>query len=142
MVKDRDIVAGLFLVAFAIVVLIIIGQLPEPIGNELGAGFFPRICALAVGACGMGLAVQGWKRTDKQKLPVFAWNKLITMAIILAAYAMALRFLGFVISTILFVIVCMLFMGERKPITLVLVPLSVAFGIYFLFEKVFLILLP
>jgi putative tricarboxylic transport membrane protein len=141
-INDRDFVAGVTLIVSAVIVYFLAAQFPEALSGEMGAAFYPGLCAMVMGACGIGLALQGWKRNVKNPVPVFVWGKLIPMLLILAFYAITLRFLGFRISTIIFVFICMFFLGERKPMLLASIPIGVSLGIYYLFVKVFLIILP
>ena len=68
---------------------------------------------------------------------------MIGTVIILGLYCIpGLRYLGFVADTLIGIPVLMVWLGERKWLNLVLVPLIGSFGVWLLFGKVFSIALP
>lgn len=140
--RDSDIVSGLSLVVFSTIASVISFQLPKGVSDEMGPKFFPMLCIIILGFCGLILIFKGWKRKEKKPLPIFVWSKLLPMILLFAIYFIALRLFGFIISTMLFMFMSMIFMGERKPLILIGIPIGVSFGIYYLFVKVFFVILP
>jgi hypothetical protein len=141
-VKDSDIWSGIVLIVFALLGLCEAAQIPQMKTQELSAAFYPNFLFAILLLCGCGLIYQGWRRPEKARFPNFHWDKLIPLFVILLAYAFILEYLGFIITTLGFMVVAMFMLGERKPLLLAAVPLVSTFSIYYLFSKVFLIVLP
>lgn len=140
--KDQDVYSGFGLLVFSVAGYIYSLGLKGTAVSKLTSGFFPKLIFIIIALCGVGLIYQGWKRADKKPLPSFAWNKLIPMLIIFIIYALSLYFFKFRIGSMLFMFVTMLFLGERKPVLLITIPIISSFGIYYLFTKAFLVVLP
>jgi putative tricarboxylic transport membrane protein len=140
--KDQDVYSGSALVLVSLVGIFMARSLPHMATTGLSAGFFPGFMFMCLGICGLGLIYQGWKRNEKVAMPKFLWKKIIPMLVLAGLYAFALEPIGFRISTLLFVLVTMFFLGERKPISLITVPVITSLSIFYLFSKVFLIALP
>lgn len=80
------------------------GSLKKP-----GPGFFPFLLAIVLALFSLALIHQNWAR-DKSPLPFWqqtSWLRPLLGLIILTGYAVLVKFLGFIISTFLFLIVWM-----------------------------------
>jgi len=104
--------------------------------------FYPKFLFFILGLSGIVLMIQGYKRVDKKPMPKYNWKMLIVTTALLFGYELLFEYFGFVISTIVFMVIFMLVLNERKPIKIVLVPILTTLSIYFLFTKAFMILLP
>ncbi len=140
--KDADCLAGFALLIFSFFGVTVGKEIVHLKTQGLSAAFFPNLLFVVLAICGFVLIYQGWRREQKSPLPQFIWSKLIPWFVLLAAYALVFEYAGFIIATILFVIVSMLLLGERRLVWLGAVPLISSFGIYFLFSKVFMIVMP
>lgn len=139
---DRDGWAGLTLVLFSIGGFFVTSQIPVPLTAELGPAFFPRLLFGLLLICGVVLVAQSVRAEEKAPLPKENWLIVISMVTLVLGYAFLLKSLGFVVSSLLFMLLSMLVLGVRNYIYLFAVPVSLSFGLYWLFVSVFRIVLP
>jgi len=140
--KDQDVYSGSVLLLFSLWGVYYSGKLPHVTTTQLSSGFFPTLLFAGLGLCGAGLIYQSWIRQEKKAVPGFYWSKISSMMVLFIIYAFTLELLGFRLSTAVFVFACMFILGERKPINLLTIPLVTSLGIFYLFSKIFRIVLP
>ena len=99
------------------------GQEDEP--------FKPRTMPVALALAGMVLAgIRAAKlsgstgQSDGPGLGALNWNPVILLCLVMLAYGFLMVPLGFVISTILFLIAGFLILGERRRLVLLVLPLT------------------
>ena len=139
---DKDVVAGGFLVALGLLGFAVSSQIENMAVTRLSGAFYPNILFSVIILCGIGLVYQGKTRTEKVPLPSFKWKQLFQMVIALLLYVFLMEYIGFVLSTILFMIVSMWLYGERRIKILLPVSVVVSVIVYLLFTQAFLIVLP
>lgn len=102
---------------------------------------FPKILA----AIGLVLAVGQltiWHKSepvgdiDRRHLKQYDWMTTALIIALMAAYALLLRTFGFVLATVLFLVLSAVVLGERNWIRVALVALIGAFGIWYLVDPV------
>ena len=142
MKQDSDVYVGIVLLIAAFFGVVETMQLPRSSAVGVSGAFYPNIIFAVIAGCGCGLIFQGLTRTRKNTMPKFNWKELIPILLVLLAYVFLLEYLGFIIMTLIFMVVCMWLLGERRPLFLAAVPLVGTFGIYYLFSNVFLISFP
>jgi len=142
MKKDADLYVGVVLLIAAFFGFAETMQLPTSSAVGVSGKFYPNILFTVIAGCGCGLIFQGLTRTHNSKMPQFNWKELLPMLIVLLAYVFLLEYLGFIIMTLVFMVVSMWILGERRAIFLAAVPLVSTFGIYYLFSNVFMISFP
>ncbi len=82
-------------------------------------------------------------RSKQEKaMPVFHWGRVAGAVLLFALYSVLLQMAGFIIATVVFTLLFMLFLGERKWIYLIVAPLANAFVTYWLFSTLFRVVLP
>ncbi len=140
--KDQDMLSGSLLIIFAIVGYAAASQLENLAVAGLSAAFYPSVLFTILLLCGLSLVYQGMKRKEKVALPVFQWGKLLPVVIALAVYVFLLEYIGFIASTMLFLLGAMYIFGERRRKILVAVPVVTSLVVYYLFSKAFMIVLP
>ncbi len=148
--KDRDFQAGAIVLIFAIAGYVYtqmtVSTSNALVASGIAADFYPKLLFLVLGACGVILMVQSARRLPEEQVPFprTDWKRLLISFFLMLAYAFLLdeKLLGFIIASILFMFVFMLFLGERKWRNLILVPVVGTFAIWLLFGKVFMIALP
>ena len=121
-----------------------------PIGNPLAPVYFPA--GLAIGMILLGAALfffearKGLNSDDKSKRPHFSLRtmKLILITIALCmVYTVTFDRLGFVFSTIIFLMAMLSFInGLDKTLFNGVLTLCYSFGMWYLFSRVFQIILP
>jgi putative tricarboxylic transport membrane protein len=57
-------------------------------------------------------------------------------------YTAALQKVGFVVTTVTYLVVFLIVLGEKRPVVIFLVPVAAAGAIYFFFEKALSVMLP
>lgn len=139
---DKDICAGGFLIILALLGFIASSQIENMAVTRLSGAFYPNILFSILIICGIGLIYQGKKRKNKEAIPSFKWKKLIQMVIVLLLYVFLMEYIGFVLSTVLFMIVSMFLYGERRAKILLPVSIVISVVVYLLFTKAFMIILP
>lgn len=141
--KDRDFILGLFVTLIGIAGYFYASTTIKSVSRTaLSDSLYVEFLYVAFALCGVLLMYRGIKRKEKATFPTYSWGLLLISIFLLILYAYLLRSIGFIISSILFIFAFMLVLGERKPLVLVSIPLSISLGVYFLFAKVFMIVLP
>lgn len=113
----------------------------------LGAGGFPKFVSVCLGALGAALSIRAMLRIKRgqKDTPKLKKEELISAGLLVVAfflYTLLVRPLGYLIATPLFFFIFMLIYGERKWIRMTIVSVVFSVAVFFLFEKVFYILLP
>ncbi len=108
MQRNRDITIGVILLAFSSVVFAMARQLPrEWDGGGLSPSSFPSALAGFIGFLSIILIITGITSKDREKLGsffgVFFWQMVVFFAV-MAVYIVIMPLIGYVTSTIIFVI--------------------------------------
>ena len=128
---DR-IAAGLLL-ALAIAVFAYTSTFPPPIQDlDPGMSVFPRIAAVIIGVFALVplLRPEGGEALPRGGSAL----RVIATVVLLFGYALVLDLMGFVLTTVLFLVALLLLVGVRRPVLLVVVPLGVSLGLFFVFR--------
>ena len=114
------------------------------VASGIAADFYPKCLFGALVLCGLFLMYQSFMKLpeERQTFPRTDWKSVIITFVLMFAYAFLLDIAGFIISSILFMFVFMLFLGERNWKTLILVPVLGSIGVFLVFGKLFMIALP
>ena len=142
----KDHLIGLLLVVFGITALILSMQIRVK-GNSTdpGSRLFPVMASILLIACGAGVLLSAGKSKDKVFLLPQGWKKLGAAFGVMIGYTLALKYLGFVISTpvFLYFIVTML-AGEEKVVVWkkILYSVVVTGLTWYIFQKILSMNLP
>lgn len=140
--KDQDIFSGSLLILCALIGYFFAAQMENLVVAGLSAAFYPSLLFTIMLICGSSLVYQGHKRQEKNPFPAFKWGKILPMVVALSLYVLLLEYVGFIASTIIFLISAMLIFGERRKKILLTVPVITAVVVYYLFSTAFMIVLP
>jgi putative tricarboxylic transport membrane protein len=140
--KDRDVISGGLLILCGLAGYFFAYQLENLAVAGLSAAFFPSFLFTVLVICGLILIKQGLKREKKIAFPNLHLAKLLPVVGILVVYVLLMEYLGFIISTIVFLLSSLYVFGERRKKMLAVVPVMTAVIVYFLFNKAFMIVLP
>jgi putative tricarboxylic transport membrane protein len=140
--NDRDIISGGLLIFFGLLGYFFAYQLENLKVAGLSAAFFPSFLFTIMILCGSILVKQGVQRAEKIAFPNLHLPKVLPVIVTLVFYVLLMDALGFVISTIVFLVAALWVFGERRKKMLIGVPIVTALAVYFLFTKVFMIVLP
>jgi hypothetical protein len=161
-----DKVVGIILIAFSIFMYIQADQLPPAMFGTLGAGFVPKILFIILAACGAVLSIQSLIRERKSNASgadlqpedarpaepggnirefIKYYRYVFFGFVAFLAYVVLMYYLGYPISTLIFMPVFMWVLGPRNKkaaLVTVLTTLGVTFVIYYSFLKLLKVFLP
>lgn len=93
---------------------------------------YPRMIFTLIGICGLIMLIRGL-RSKEQSNVKFRWKTLLPVALLLITYAVVLEYIGFIISTLIFLGISMYLFGEknwRKIITIDVIGTGVLYVIF------------
>ena len=137
-----DVIAGslLFLIGGGAIVGAIRLKVGTP--TEPQPGFFPFLGGVCIIFMASIIFVQGWLGRSKVGADFGAVQRPALLVGVLALFIVGLDLLGYIISTPIIVAVVMRLMGIKSWRVLILTSIVLAFGTYFLFDKLLGISLP
>lgn len=146
-----DFISGLLFVVLSGALFRAASLLPAGRGNVPGPGFFPELAAVAgmiVGALICARAL--WSLRNKRSAsgptatPALAadWLRLLALIAACTGYVAAMRPVGFVISSILFLGMSLVILGERRLLVLALLPVGLTAGVLIIFTYLLGLRLP
>ena len=127
---DINFGAGIFLIIGAIIFLLETRKIADP-----GSKMFPYgICALTI-IIGITLIVKSvFKLGHQEEFDFSNTGRAMLYALILLTYVLAINYIGFYIATPIYLVVGMLFLGQKQPKTLIGVALGTTLVIYLFFD--------
>lgn len=139
--KAGDIVSAILLLGLVVVIFVSsTGFPPATQENDLGAATFPRIIAVVIGICAL---IQLLRPERVEPLPRGrSALRVIVIASMVALYASILEPLGFLVATFLFLFGALLLGEVRRPLQLILVPVGISLGLFYLFFVLLEVSLP
>ncbi|MGP9724269.1 tripartite tricarboxylate transporter TctB family protein [Corynebacterium sp. AOP40-9SA-29] len=136
-----DRIIAVIALIIGVALLILAAGFPEPGQPEdPGTAALPRLIGFALAGLGVLLLFNSEKNTFLPEKGARLRTVLIVAAGI--AYTYAMTPLGFMLSTLVFMVVGLLIMGIRSPLRLVLVPVGVSVIVYYLFTAALGVYLP
>lgn len=115
---------------------------PAAIGDPLGPLTFPTILGVSLVACGVYLAARPGPRTTHPILVRHSFQQVLILFALLILYSASISWMGYLISTFLFVLIGAFLMGERSWGKGILISAVFSTAIFFLFVRVLTIPLP
>lgn len=143
--KDRYL--SVAVLAFGVIYTIAAWNLPRaPVGNPLGPVYFPLGLGLLVTIIGFLMLLQSLKMRHEERAPLklgkSAFQILATL-VLCVAYSLMFNKLGFLFSSFVFLSALLILLnGLRKWLMSLSISILYTAGVWYLFEKVFLINLP
>lgn len=142
---------GVFLIAAAVLWLLIPGQIQTMETTSINAQTIPRIAIGGMCLFSLGLLLQGIFSMEKKEVtvtretfrsPTFLLEmKSVLYAVMLLVYLVLLTFFGFLVATSALVIAILAFYGTRKWYYYA-IPLATVFIVYFVFATLLHVSLP
>lgn len=122
-------------------------DMPKTFNQAPGPGFWPRLLAIAAIVLSLGMVLQTyvekleWKETlvDLRKPGV---QRVFILFISFAGFAVSLKYLGFIITSLIFVPIVMLVLGETRLRWLLLTSVGTTAFVYLIFVKCLRLVLP
>ena len=140
----KDIISSIFIIILSITVFCVATPLGEGSSNlSSNAGLFPQIISLFLGLLGVSLLIQAMIKTEKKKI-LFnkrVFIKVITLICILVVYVPTLQILGYLLATIVFLFVVMVFLGQSIKKTSIHTVI-ISGSLYVIFALLFKVPLP
>lgn len=140
---NKDQKFGIILLIFCLILWFFI--IPTQISSTEDA-VYPRFVNVWIAICGILLILKSWKSTEKIILYESKDEKgiirVVATVLIFLIYIFMIDFLGFFISSFIFIIILMLSFGVRQWIKLISVPIILLFFLYFLIKKILFFPLP
>ena len=140
---NKDQKFGIILLIFCLILWFFI--IPTQISSTKDA-VYPRLVNVWIVICAILLILKSWKSTEKIILDESKDKqgiiRVVATVIIFLIYIFMIDFLGFFISSFIFIIILMLSFGVRQWIKLISVPIIILLFLYFLIKKVLFFPLP
>ncbi len=142
-VSHTDKIASALLLALAVVVFVVSADFPEGPGQTSPA-FFPRVIAalialFALGQFGKSVAEDS-VRSHEITWPVA--RRVLVVAALVVAYVATMPHLGFVLGTVVFLVVTMRYSGVRQYRRSVPLSIAVTLVLYYVFFEFLRVPLP
>ena len=112
--SQSDFWCGLLFVAIGAIVLVMAGQYRLGTAARMGPAYFPTLLGGLLLFLGLTLAIPALFR-DGEKFPRLHWRPLLMVLLSIAAFGVALDYLGFAIAVAVLVIVGSLADPDLKP---------------------------
>ncbi|WP_019377487.1 tripartite tricarboxylate transporter TctB family protein [Virgibacillus halodenitrificans] len=143
----KDISTGILLIGFSVFMYLIANSFGRSQTETLyGPDFFPKLVLILLIAFSIVLCIKGFLSLKGESTKWEIDRKLIFQIllyiILLVIYINLFFIIGFVYSTIVFLLIGQYLFGLRKWIRLILVAIIVPFVLYYLFTNLFNIPLP
>ena len=140
---NRDQKFGIVLLIFCFILWFFL--IPTQISSSKDA-VYPRLVNVWIAICGILLILKSWKSSEKiilyESKDKQGIIRVVATVIIFLIYIFMIDFLGFFISSFIFIIILMLSFGVRQWIKLISVPIIILLFLYFLIKKVLFFPLP
>lgn len=110
-------------------------------GHAMGPAFFPRIVLACISVMAV-LVIADTLRRPAGRVRIVGHWRVLGLVGIAVVYGEAITVIGFTLASIAFVVAVAAILGYRRWAVVVSVAVIYAFAVWFLFEKVLLIILP
>lgn len=130
----KDQLIGGILVVMGIAAIIMSMQIKVKTGStDPGSRIFPLMASGLLMVCGIGVTLTADNGEGKGFLDKTGWKKLILSFVIMICYVLALKYIGFVISTpvFLYIITTLLANGEKLAVWKKLIYIAVITGSFY-----------
>ncbi len=130
----KDQLIGGILVVMGIAAIIMSMQIKVKTGStDPGSRIFPLMASGLLMVCGFGVTLTADNGEGKGFLDRTGWKKLILSFVIMICYVLALKYIGFVISTpvFLYIITTLLANGEKLAVWKKLIYIAVITGSFY-----------
>jgi len=136
--KQADMVAAVILLLIGIYVSIEVSGYTKIASLDIGPAFFPRVLGVLLIVFAILLAWQAKSKNDQTQVVFINRNLMIVFGLV-AAFAVAFNFLGFIITSVVLLTVLMRLMGAeswKKAILVSIITTIVIYGVFHTFLNV------
>jgi len=139
-IKHIDLIVGLLSVGVALYVFIESASFPLPHQSQLGAAVFPRILVILLVVLGLWISATGMKR--KEDATIHHIKEVVLCLFGLIFYGAAIKPLGFLITTPIFIIFTLYILGVRRITSMIIISVGTTGTIFFIFRFLLSVPLP
>ena len=142
---NKDFIAGIVILIFSVWVYVTAESMPLEERADIPPNFFPKFLAVVLGILSIALIlkaikdiVEGIQEAKGEKINV---QKILLLIVFIALYTYFLRDLGFIVTSVIYLIAMMKLLGGHL---IKIVPIAVisVFVIYYIFGIYFYVALP
>lgn len=146
--RNQETLLGATLLVLAILVFVGVVNFKNTAENyrALPPSFFPNILVGVMVVLSLALLVRGWRNAPS---PIFKQSvkrsnvlRVVGLMALLVVFIVLLQYVGFAISSFLFVLSLQLVLGERRPVRLFALAISVTLVMYVVFVLLLRVPLP
>ena len=144
--KSKDRIGGIILAIVGLAAVIMAQSIKQGVNlTEPGPRLFPRIAGIGMIVCGILMAIEAKPEKEQPFLDKAGYKRLVIAMLAMFVYYFALTYIGFLIATPIFTfaIINILASGKKlNQILTVVIALLTTVILYYVFQKLFVILLP
>lgn len=151
--KYGDIVVGVFFMVLGAILYFAAAALPKSTVMDIGPDFMPKVTAILIFILALALTIQSVmglkdKEIDPDSIPKCDYKRVITSIILMLIYVFAMRPVGFIVTTLVYLPLQMLVLspddqrGVKNIAVLAVIDVIFTLAVYFLFRYAFMIMLP
>lgn len=145
--KKTDLITGIVLLVFSTYVVLEAARMPLAVEFAPGYGFFPFWLGVLMMFLSVLLLVNTWRRPAKpDEKPPFtnrqSVKSVVLIMLALAGYIIIIDSVGYLLSTLLFVLFLLLVVEGEKRRTAVLIAVVTAVSLYVIFQVILQVSLP
>jgi putative tricarboxylic transport membrane protein len=146
-VKKADIISGCIGIIIGVYVILKGLTFPADLIMKVGPSFFPNFLAAGLIICSIILLIKAVLGHSIGEYDPISWSNMgirrVCVAIVyIVVYCAVLKILGFIIASILFVIVFMRMFGKQEWWKYAVYPVAITGGVYLVFEILLKLTLP
>ena len=135
-----DIIISIILLGFLASLAVQLPEIPDV------SRTYPTLLIIVAAAMSVGLLLKSvlrYKSSEMVQTNVVAQLKIIVpYCLMIVAYLILMGYLGYIISTVLFIIAALCYLRMKNKIAIVILALAMTVIIYFVFSKYLIVVLP
>lgn len=142
-----DIIGGALGICISIYIFIETSKFPKDVLMGVGPSYFPRILAITLLIASGGMIMNTILKDSKTAYEIIdirdkGIQRALLSLLITIVYCISLRFIGFIISSLIYLFIMMYLLKNRKYVRMIVVSCGVTLGVYFVFKGILNITLP
>ncbi len=141
-IRWLDLLIGILGAALLLIVFIVSASFPAPHQAQLGASVFPRIIVILLAVIALYIAFTSFRKTSTDSIEIHNASKVALSFILLFAYGLLLKKIGFVILTPIFITLLLVLMKFSRILLNVIAALVTTGAIYVVFRLFLSVPLP
>ena len=130
----KDQIVGSIIFAIGLIALFMSMQIKVKTGStDPGSRIFPLMASVLLLICGLGVVFTAKGGDEKMYLSISGWKKLAFSFVVMIAYIFALKYIGFLVSTPIFllIITTMLSSGEQLAVWKKIIYAAIITGLFY-----------